>query len=197
MTQEASAGRQGGDVIAKLVAEQQITEVLYRRARAGDRRDVDLALSCYHPGATEEHEGFEGTAADFIRDVSMISPRSTAPVASLWHFISNVLIDLRGDEADVESYHLAVVVRDDGSGETQTRIGGRYLDRFAFRDNRWAIAHRAVLFDWSRVDAVSATFWDLVGLDESRLLFGKFGPDDPLYSLLGVQRGPQSPGSSE
>jgi hypothetical protein len=127
----------------------------------------------------------------------MISPRSTAPVASLWHFISNVLIDLRGDEADVESYHLAVVVRDDGSGEAQTRIGGRYLDRFAFRDNRWAIAHRAVVFDWSRVDAVSATFWDLVGLDESRLLFGKFGPDDPLYSLLGVQRGPQSPGSSE
>jgi hypothetical protein len=196
MTQEASTGSQGSAVIARLVAEQQITEVLYLRARAGDRRDVDLALSCYHPGATEEHEGYDGTAADFIKDVSMISPRSTAPVVSLWHFISNILIDLRGDEADVESYHLAVVVRDDGSGETQTRIGGRYLDRFAFRDNRWAIAHRAVVFDWSRVDALSATFWDLVGHDQSKLLFGKFGPDDPLYSHLGVDRGPQPLGLS-
>lgn len=193
MSKQAAAAH----VTARLVAEQQITEVLYLRARAGDRRDVDLALSCYHPGATEEHEGFAGTAADFIRDVSMISPNSTAPVAGLWHFISNILIDLHGDEADVESYHLAVVVRDDGAGEAQTRIGGRYLDRFAFRDNRWAIVHRAVVFDWSRVDAVSTTFWDLVGHDQSTLLFGKFGPDDPLYGLLGVGRGPQPAGPSE
>ena len=46
--------------VAALIAKQEITEVLYRRARAGDRRDVELALSCYHEGATEEHEGFTG-----------------------------------------------------------------------------------------------------------------------------------------
>ena len=68
--------------MAALIAKQQITEVLYRRARAGDRRDVELALSCYHDGATEEHEGFTGSAADFTRNVSMISPGSKAPVTS-------------------------------------------------------------------------------------------------------------------
>ena len=62
------------DAVASLAAKQQITEVLYRRARAADRRDVGLALSCYHPGATEKHEEFSGPAADFIEDVSMISP---------------------------------------------------------------------------------------------------------------------------
>ena len=31
--------------LAELWAKQQITEVLHRRARAGDRRDVDLALT--------------------------------------------------------------------------------------------------------------------------------------------------------
>jgi SnoaL-like domain len=177
------------EAISSLIAKQQITEVLYLRARAGDRRDVGLALSCYHPGATEEHEGFAGTAAEFIRDVSMISPNSTAPVTCLWHFISNILIDLDGDRASVESYHIAVVIRDGDDGQTESRIGGRYFDRFAHRDGRWAIAHREVVFDWSRVDPATTPYWDLVGLDESKLLRGKFGADDPLYSHLAVSRG--------
>lgn len=175
--------------VAELHAKQQITEVLYRRARAGDRRDVELAISCYHDGATENHEGFDGTAAEFIRDRSMISPNSTAPVTFLWHFLSNVLIDLRGDEADVESYHLAVVGRKtDAEGATHSTIGGRYLDRFAFRAGRWAITERSVVFDWSRVDPESTTYWDLVGLDESTLLRGRFGAGDPLEDFLGATR---------
>ena len=99
--------------VAALIAKQEITEVLYRRARAGDRRDVELALSCYHEGATEEHEGFTGSAAEFIGNVSMISPGSKAPVTCLWHLISNILIELDEDAADVESYHIAVVVRNE------------------------------------------------------------------------------------
>jgi hypothetical protein len=175
--------------LAELLAKQRITDVLYKRARAGDRRDVELALSCYHPGATEDHEGFAGTAADFITERSMISPHSTAPVSCLWHFISNIVIDVRGDEADVESYHIAVVIRRDADTETQSTIGGRYLDRFAFRDGRWAIVHRDVVFDLSRVDPPTTPYWDLVGLDEAKLLRGAFGPDDPLYSHLSVSRG--------
>ena len=175
--------------LAELWAKQQITEVLHRRARAGDRRDVDLALTCYHDGATENHEGFDGTAAEFIRDRSMISPNSRAPVTFLWHFISNVLIDLRGDTADVESYHIALVGRKtDEEGATHSTIGGRYLDRFAFRDGRWAIAERSVVFDWSRVEKETTTYWDLVGLDESTLLRGRFGPGDPLDDFLGDAR---------
>ena len=185
----SSAHRPDEAAITALVAKQQITEVLYRRARAGDRRDIKLALACYHEGATEEHEGHSGPAADFILNVSMISPNSAAPVTCLWHFISNVLIDLAGDEADVESYHIAVVVRDEDSGQTQSRIGGRYLDKFVHRDGRWAIAERRVVFDWNRVDPASAAYWDLVGLDEAKLLRGRFGADDPLYSHLGVTRG--------
>ena len=175
--------------IAGLLAKQEITEVLYRRARAGDRRDVELALSCYHEGATEDHEGYAGSAADFIRDVSMISPDSKAPVLGLWHFISNVLIDLDGDDAQVESYHLALVVRTDDGEEKQSWIGGRYLDSFSRRDGRWAISKRAVVFDWSRVSSPTVPYWDLVGLDSSKLLRGEFGDSDPLYTQLGVVRG--------
>ncbi|HEY2057399.1 MAG TPA: nuclear transport factor 2 family protein [Amycolatopsis sp.] len=184
------AGSPGlGAAVADLVARQRITELLYRRARAGDRRDVGLALSCYHPGATEEHEGFTGPAAEFVSEVSMISPNSTAPVIGLWHFISNILIDLNGDSADVESYHIAVVIREADGVRTQSRIGGRYLDTMAFRDGYWGIVHRAVVFDWSRVDEATLPYWELAGLDESKLLTGKFGADDPLYSHLKAARG--------
>jgi 3-phenylpropionate/cinnamic acid dioxygenase small subunit len=179
----------GSSDVTGLLAKQEITELLYRRARAGDRRDVELALSCYHPGATENHEGFDGTAAEFITNRSMVAPTSTAPVTGLWHFISNIVIDLHGEQADVESYHLAVVSRSEDGHETQSHIGGRYLDNVTYRDGRWAIEHREVVFDWSRVDTDSAAYWDLMGLDESKLLRGHFGADDPLYSVLGVGRG--------
>lgn len=175
--------------IAELLAKQAITEVLYRRARASDRRDVELALSCYHPGATEDHEGVAGTAADFIRDVSMISPNSTVAVTCLWHLISNILIDVRDDEADAESFHLAMVIRADEGQQTESLIGGRYLDQFTRVDGRWAIAHRDVVFDWSRVEPPTVPYWAMVGMDRSRLLQGTFGADDPLYERLNVTRG--------
>jgi 3-phenylpropionate/cinnamic acid dioxygenase small subunit len=191
MTETVSTNtpEQRADAVATLVAKQRITEVLYRRARAGDRRDVELALSCYHDDATERHDGFSGPAADFIRDVSMISPHSTAPVTSLWHLVSNILIEIDGDTAEVESYHIALVSRDDGTGEIQAFIGGRYLDRLAQRGGRWAITHRDVVFDWTRVAEATGTYWDLVGLDPSKLLRGAFGETDPLYSHLNVSRG--------
>jgi hypothetical protein len=189
MSEPSLALTESQDAVAALVAKQEIIEVLYRRARASDRRDVALAVSCYHPGATERHEGFSGAATDFIENVSMISPDSRAPATGLWHLISNVLIKLDGDVAEVESYHIAVVSRAEGDGEIQSFIGGRYLDKFAHRDGRWAITHRDVVFDWSVVGEAAATYWDLVGLDGDKLLRGVFGEADPLYRCLGVERG--------
>jgi hypothetical protein len=130
-----------------------------------------------------------GTAADFIRDVSMISPNSTVPVNCLWHMVSNILIDLRGDEADVESFHLAMVIRTDGGQRTESLIGGRYLDRFTRVGGRWAIAHRDVVFDWSRVESPTVPYWAMVGMDPSKMMQGAFCADDPLYGRLNVKRG--------
>ena len=175
-----------------LIAKQEIAEVLHRRARASDRRDVELALTCYHEGATEEHEGFSGTAAGFIQERSFSSPSTSARVTTLWHSISNVAIDLRGEEAFCESYYLGVVVRHD-SDESQTcLIGGRYLDRFAQLKSRWGITHRTVVYDWSKVELTGPSYWELVGLDQSAIVSGSFGPSDPLYTVFGVPRGQEA-----
>ncbi|MDX6292544.1 MAG: hypothetical protein QOH50_1619 [Kribbellaceae bacterium] len=168
--------------LADLLAKQEITEVLYRRARAGDRRDHALALSCYHEGATEEHEGFTGPAADFVLEHSAYAPGKTPPTSSLVHLIANVLIELDGDEAAVESYHLCFMTGHVTGTETDTTIAGRYLDRFARRNGRWAITHRQVVFDWSRTEPGVERFWDRYP-DQSKIAFGRLGPDDPLYGM--------------
>ena len=68
--------------------------------------------------------------------------------------LGNILIDLAGDVANVETYFLAVQRREeDGKTFTRTRAG-RYLDRFEKRDGVWRVANRRVIDDWSRLDEV-------------------------------------------
>ncbi len=172
------------DQIQRLLDKQTIAEVLYRRARAGDRSDAELAHACYHPGATERHGTFDGEAADFIDRVSWTRPKPGSPIKGMQHVITNILVDFESEnEAFVESYHVAYCQMTDGN---DAAIGGRYLDRFSRRGGRWAITHRDVIFDWSRVEPETKKFWDKHPAAE--FLYGKRGPDDPLYAY--VRRGP-------
>lgn len=176
--QSLQKGSQMDAALQRLVDKQDITEVLYRRARAGDRADAELAHSCYHPGATERHGLFDGAASEFIDVVSFTRPREGSPVAGMFHLVTNVLVDFDGpDDAFCESYHVAWCQMTDGTDAT---IGGRYFDNFARRDGRWAITHRDVIFDWSRVDPQTAKFWDKH--PAKPFLFGHRGADDPLYA---------------
>jgi hypothetical protein len=164
--------------LQRLLDKQAITEVLYRRARAGDRADAELAHSCYHPGATERHGLFDGEASEFIDVVSFTRPREGSPIKGMFHLVTNILVDFDGpDEAFCESYHVAWCQMTDGTDAT---IGGRYFDRFERRDGRWAIVHRDVIFDWSRTDPETAKFWDKH--PAKPFLFGRRGADDPLYA---------------
>lgn len=181
-----NAHREGLDMDEQLLAEladkQAITEVLYTRARASDRRDHELALSCYHEGATETHEGYRTTARDFVLNKSLYAPGKEAPSHSLMHMITNVLIDFKAaDEAFVESYHLCLMSGAVDGEERDTMIGGRYLDTFKNIDGRWAIQHREVVFDWSRNEPGVRRFWDAYP-NPAAISFGTLGEDDPIYA---------------
>lgn len=176
-----SKGSDMDAALQRLIDKQDIAEVLYRRARAGDRADAELAHSCYHPGATERHGVFDGAASEFIDVVSFTRPREGSPIKGMFHLVTNVLIDFDGaDEAFCESYHVAWCQMTDGTDAT---IGGRYFDRFARRDGKWAIIHRDVIFDWSRMDLETAKFWDKY--PGKPFLFGRRGAEDPLYAYTG------------
>jgi hypothetical protein len=172
------------DPIQQLLAKQEIAEVLYRHARAGDRSDAELAHACYHAGATERRGEFNGLAAKVIDAVSSTRPKPGSSTEGMVHAVTNILTEFSDDShAFVESYHVAWWHMTDGTDAT---IGGRYLDKFEKRDGRWAIVHRNVIFDWSRVEPETAKFWEKH--PAAPHLFGKRGESDPLY--IYTHRGP-------
>src|SRR6266542_5294397 len=91
-------------LIDTLIDREAIREVLYRYCRGADRHDEMILRSVYHSDATDNHGSFKGRAADFV---SWIMERGGASFLAGQHLIGNVLINLDGDTADVESVFIA------------------------------------------------------------------------------------------
>jgi hypothetical protein len=135
-----------------------------------DRADEDLINSAFHSGAVDDH-GTPRPAPELARGVA------TGTQRQLMHFMGNVLIDLDGDTAFVESYFISFSPQDeDRVTSTRTRAG-RYLDRFERRDGAWKIAHRLVVDEWARLDELTR-IPDHVGVH-----VGVRGPEDAVYHL--------------
>ena len=164
--------------IDDVVAREHIRDVSYRYARGVDRRDYDLVRSCYHPGATDDHGSYKGDAEGFIFWLEGQLARWS--VTS--HTMSNILIDLHGDRARVETYAVAyhrTVARDDKPARDVT-AGVRYVDDMTNVDGTWAISRRVVVSDWVRVDDVPA---GSVDPDDCYVKPRPF-PDDEVYRPL-------------
>lgn len=135
------------------IDKQEITEVLYRYARAVDRKDFDRVADCYFPDAIDNHGGYIGTVAGLIEDMKS----RHATIDSSLHYVTNVLIDLDGDTADVESYCLCYLRQAPavaGGPQSRATVKCRYVDRFERRDGQWRIADRIVVFDESVTDEI-------------------------------------------
>ncbi|MGI8331207.1 nuclear transport factor 2 family protein [Actinomadura scrupuli] len=174
--------------VQALLDKQDIYELLARYLRAADRGDVDGIAACYLPGATEDHGGvFDGTARDYVRS---IAPTITHPRSRTMHCMTNVLIDLDGDQARAESYvtTFSRVRTPDGPGHSF--VGARLLDRLERRDGHWGIAHRRLVWEWNH-DAPAAETWifGMLIADPGGLARGGKHPDDPIYDgLTGAAR---------
>lgn len=138
MLSEAEEG-----ALRTLLDKEAIREASLRYTRGLDRHDDDIVAKAYHPGATDDHGGYIGDAAGFIRYAREGHSRN-------WtvhhHYITNQTIDLDGDMAHVETYFLATLRRESGVVDM---VGGRYVDRFERQDGLWAVADRACLWEWN------------------------------------------------
>lgn len=100
--------------------------------------------SAYHEDSIEHHgEFYDGPARSYCDFV--VEHLQTVSIAR--HELTNVIINLAGDRATSESYFLSIQRMADRPEDDF--IMGRYLDRLALRDDRWAITERWVVFDWS------------------------------------------------
>jgi hypothetical protein len=170
--------------IATLLDENEIRKTVYRYCRGVDRRDFELVRSCYHPDAVDHHGILTGVRDSFIEYIRS----SLEAYESTLHFLGNVLIEVDGDSAGVESYavaHHRLAAR--GSRPTRDYVVGmRYVDRFERREFGWRIAERWCAFDWSRLDPVAPG-----GELNPGWTLGVRGPDDVSYRFL-----PGAPGGA-
>ena len=155
-----------------------IRQAMYAYARGVDRADQDLIASIFHDDAIDDHGNFSGDKTETL--AALKRSAAVRETTASFHQLGNILIDLRGDAADVETYFVAVQRRE--SGKTFTRIrAGRYLDHFVKRNGDWRILRRKVIDDWSRLDEVVATAGE-VGPDNHH---GTRDHNDPSFAVKG------------
>jgi hypothetical protein len=167
--------------LQRLKDHDEIRRLMYRYARGVDRSDLSLLRSVYHDGGTDHHGHFDGPGAEFA---SRLVERDTAVGTAVGdHHITNILIELDGDEAHVETYFLAFHPhRDNGSTELGV-ISGRYLDVLEKRAGRWGIRRREVISDWTR-NHVSGSPWRHTTPAEGGYIAGQRGTSDASYRFF-------------
>jgi hypothetical protein len=167
--------------IDDLVAQQEIRDVLIRYTRGIDRMDPDLVLSCYWPGAHDDHGAYQGSVEGFVQWVQDVLVYFDVTM----HFIGNQLVELDGTTARAESYCVAYHRRNARDGEEghDLVMGLRYIDRMEQRPSsvrgagrEWRIADRRCAFDWTRRDAITGE-WEM----PPEALRGSRGRTDPVY----------------
>jgi hypothetical protein len=153
----------------------EIHDVLMQYSRGLDRLDMDLVRAAFHENAWVEfpEDVYVGPAQGFC---DFLAKEMTLFVRTR-HCLGNILIELDGDVAHVETYLTA-----DHEATSYHKWAGafvtlwaRYIDRFEKRDNVWKIARRTLLIDWMRKDD-SADGW--FKLPESQL--GRRNGTDPV-----------------
>ena len=135
------------------------------------------------PGRNSENGTFRPSTQAPAHEFCEYLPVGIRRYVATQHTITNVAIELRGDEAWVETYVTAChyFANEEGQGAEMTYLG-RYLDRMVKRGDVWKITHRRAVMDWNRNADATAV---LEGPPFDGLARGSRHPDDPLYEHLG------------
>jgi SnoaL-like domain len=134
--------------------EEQIRQAALRYCRGVDRLDVELMASAYHDDATDDHGVFVGSARALCERVVQSHRRYAATM----HCVLNHAIEVVDDtHATGEIYNVTYLVRDNEGERQLFTWWGRYLDRYEYRDDRWAIAHRVCVHEWTRSEPMGST----------------------------------------
>jgi SnoaL-like domain len=169
-------------LVAELADREAIRECLTLYCRGVDRRDLDLVRQAYWPDGTDDHAMMPPMSAREFIDM-MKDGRNSKALEASQHMLGNVLIDVVGEEAYVESYVQAYHrFRRDNGEKYDLVAGARYIDRMEKRGDEWRIARRVVKIDWLREYEDSADLEK--GFQGIPFVPGGRKPDDASYELL-------------
>jgi ketosteroid isomerase-like protein len=162
-----------------LLDREAIRECLYRYCRGIDRADEAALRSAYWEDATDCHGAWNGSATGFIEQALQRLRLGGRRV----HQVTNVLIELHGDTAAVESSFFALQAPAASPGK-ETFLCGRYLDRFERRQGAWRVAARTVVYDWLEERERPELALANDALFGERQPVGCAAPHDAVYALL-------------
>jgi ketosteroid isomerase-like protein len=162
-----------------LLDREAIRDALYRYCRGIDRCDEAALRSAYWEDATDCHGSWNGSAAGFIEQALAKLRHGGRRV----HQITNVLIELRGGDAAVESSFFALQVTG-AQPDRETFLCGRYTDRFERREGEWRVASRTVVYDWIEERTRPELSQEDSALFGARQPTGRQAPHDAVYALL-------------
>ena len=168
--------------LQELLDKQDIYELLCRYCRGCDRMDRELILSCFHPGAIDNHVGLTGTCYTGTIEAFLDAEfESWRRFAGSQHYIANHLCEVDGDVALAETYQFSFYWGVPGDDPALNFTGShRYIDRFERRNGEWKIAHRDFLKNFSRKKTRPWIF----PTPENRWPAGSQTRDDPAYRNL-------------
>ena len=178
-----SAAAQGPATLQELLDRESIRDCLLRYCRGIDRCDEAALRSAYWEDATDCHGAWNGSAAGFIAQALEKLRQGGRRV----HQITNVLIELHGDTAAVESSFFALHATA-AQPERETFLCGRYAARFERRGSEWRVAARTVIYDWIEERTRPEAAQDSAALFGLRQPVGCPAPMDTIYGLLGAVR---------
>lgn len=151
----------------------EIHALLGRYAHAVDRQDFELARTCYHEDAYDDHGRFKGGVDALIEFFNRLGNS----LESTFHMMGLPYIELRDDRAWVIT---SAWYRRRSNGADEAVVQGlRYLDYLERRDGRWGIARRVVVLDWEHALTEAPTVPS--SADWAR---GAFGDHDPATEFL-------------
>jgi ketosteroid isomerase-like protein len=133
----------------------EIEDVIVRYANACDFQDDEMLGSCFTDDATASFAGVPvGPGGAAI--VAFLASMRGMPIIGSMHRFGNVVVNIDGDEADVQSRAVVYGVRGDPQ---QLRLRGiSYHDRFVRTAAGWRIARREHSPSWEgAADSVPLT----------------------------------------
>ena len=121
-----------------------INDLLVTYAAALDARDWDLVRTVFTDDAVLDYSVFGGPRGSVDEAVEWLA-KALARVRVTQHLITNVLVQLGSDTAEVTS----AVFNPLGTETDVVLVGGSYHDRIERTADGWLIAERKAEFAWS------------------------------------------------
>ncbi len=122
-----------------------INDLFVRYATALDNGDVDTIVGCFTEDGSLESPAvgvYSGRAG--IREFSNRFAAFRARGSQLRHVLSNLVVNVNGDQAHATAYLVNIITR---NGKSEMMPPGRYDCRLERVEGEWLFKHRLVVLD--------------------------------------------------